>query len=87
MLMAVLGSTAPAVERCTAIEQELYETQVSDFCHSIITGRACRKVKWKLLECVLYSTRIETYVIRFGNRNTSRNKRVRRFLTIAYNRS
>lgn len=28
MLMAVLGSAAPAVERCTAIEEALYESQV-----------------------------------------------------------
>lgn len=28
MLMSVLGTTAPAIERCTAIEEELHQSQV-----------------------------------------------------------
>lgn len=39
MLMSVLGTTAQAVERCTAIEEELHQSQVGA---CVVSLRCCR---------------------------------------------
>lgn len=42
MLMTVLGSAAAAVERCAAIEQELYESQVGSRCKTLYASKTSK---------------------------------------------